>query len=196
MWESLAALLTVVTIDIALAGDNAVVVGMAAAGLEPHLRRRAIVIGIVAAAALRIVFAAFTIQLLQIVGLTLAGGLLLLLVAWKLWREIKFGDKELSGAEGAAPDKTMRQAVTQIVLADVSMSLDNVLAVAGAARQHMAVMVVGLALSVGLMGFAANLIAGLLQRHRWLTHFGLLMIVGVALRMIWEGAHEVIALAG
>ena len=199
-----------ILIDIALAGDNAIVVGMAAAGLPPKQRRQAILVGIAAAAGLRIVFASFTVQLLQIIGLLLAGGLLLLWVAWKLWREIRAGmhleqdENEEAGAEAAldrpvadrrsqskAPEKTFRQAVTQIVIADVSMSLDNVLAVAGAAREHEIVLIFGLALSVALMGLAASLIANLLRRYHWIAYLGLIIILYVALRMIWEGAHEV-----
>ena len=208
--EALTALVSVILIDIALAGDNAIVVGMAAAGLPPKQRRQAILVGIAAAAGLRIVFASFTVQLLQIIGLLLAGGILLLWVAWKLWREIRAGihreqgDNEVAGAEAAldglladrrsqsrAQEKTFRQAVTQIVIADVSMSLDNVLAVAGAAREHEIVLIFGLALSVALMGLAASLIANLLRRYHWIAYLGLIIILYVALRMIWEGAHEV-----
>lgn len=208
--EAMAALVSVILIDIALAGDNAIVVGMAAAGLPPKQRRQAILVGIAAAAGLRIVFASFTVQLLQIIGLLLAGGILLLWVAWKLWREIRAGmhleqdENEDAGAEAAlgglvadrrsqskAPEKTFRQAVTQIVIADVSMSLDNVLAVAGAAREHEVVLIFGLALSVALMGLAASLIANLLRRYHWIAYLGLIIILYVALRMIWDGAHEV-----
>lgn len=202
LWESLTALVQVVAIDVALAGDNAVVVGMAAAGLPAVHRRRAIVIGIAAAAVLRILFASFTMQLLQVVGLLLAGGLLLLWVAWKLWRELSGAaaeeQAELQHAAEAAenrPGKSFSQAVGQIVIADLSMSLDNVLAVAGASRQHEWVLVVGLTLSVALMGLAANLVARLLNRHRWIAYVGLLIILYVALRMIWDGGHEVMAYA-
>lgn len=202
IWETLTALLQVVAIDVALAGDNAIVVGMAAAGLPAIHRKRAILIGIMAAAALRIVFASFTLQLLQIVGLLLAGGLLLLWVAWKLWRELsgQAGDdreeaeREAEAAE-AAGTKSFGQAVWQIVVADVSMSLDNVLAVAGASRDHQWVLVIGLALSVALMGLAANMVARLLARFRWIGYAGLLIILYVAVRMIWDGAHEVMAYA-
>src|SRR5215211_4417060 len=182
MYSELTALFTVIVIDLVLAGDNAVVVGMAAAGLEPELRRKAIVIGIAAAAGLRIVFAIFTTQILGIIGLMFAGGLLLLWVSWKLWRELRSGghsegvlgndaldpdvDKRLGGSAGHAfaadkvpKPKTFRQALTQIVIADVSMSLDNVLAVAGTARDHLMVLVIGLALSVALMGLAATLVS-------------------------------------
>jgi YjbE family integral membrane protein len=208
--EALAALVSVILIDIALAGDNAIVVGMAAAGLPAQQRRRAILVGILAAAGLRIVFASFTVQLLQIIGLLLAGGILLLWVAWKLWREIRSGahreqgeneeargEAALDGLDPAmpmtAPVKSFRQAVTQIVVADVSMSLDNVLAVAGAAREHEIVLIFGLALSVALMGLAASLIANLLRRDHWIAYLGLIIIFYVALRMIWDGAHEVFA---
>ncbi|MGE5506483.1 MAG: TerC family protein [Actinomycetota bacterium] len=188
MFEALTALLSVVVIDVALAGDNAIVVGMAAAGLDPSVRRRAILAGIAAAAVLRIVFALFTVQLLQIIGLMFAGGLLLLWVAWKLWRELRTGHGDDNAAASAAPRKSFREAVTQIVVADVSMSLDNVLAVAGAARDHTWVLVAGLGLSVALMGLAAELVARLLQHHRWIAYVGLGIIVVVALRMIHDGA--------
>jgi YjbE family integral membrane protein len=204
--SALTALVSVILIDIALAGDNAIVVGMAAAGLPAVQRRRAIVVGILAAAVLRIVFSLFTVQLLQIIGLLLAGGLLLLWVAWRLWRELRAGglaeDEAEAEAEaalqnrdspGAPPPKSFRDAVTQIVVADVSMSLDNVLAVAGAAREHAVVLVFGLALSVALMGLAASLIARLLHRFRWIAYAGLAIIVYVALRMIWDGGHELMA---
>jgi YjbE family integral membrane protein len=201
--EALTALASVVLIDIALAGDNAIAVGMAAAGLPAPQRRRAIVIGVLAAAVLRIVFAIFTVQLLEIIGLLLAGGLLLLWVAWKLWRELQDGalDEEEREAEaaledidpGPAPMKSLGQAVTQIVVADVSMSLDNVLAVAGAARDHEGVLIFGLMLSVALMGLAAAVIARLLRRYRWIAYVGLAIIIYVALRMIWDGTLAVLA---
>ncbi|MGL4964910.1 MAG: TerC family protein [Inquilinus sp.] len=206
-WLSLAeltALVQVVIIDVALAGDNAIVVGMAAAGLAAEERRRAILWGIVAATGLRIVFALFTTQLLQIVGLLFAGGILLLWVCWKLWREIRADHAAEAAAlaqdsdtepDALPPAKTFRQAVTQIVLADVSMSLDNVLAVAGTARDHIEVLVVGLALSVALMGLAANFVARLLHRHRWIAYVGLLIILYVAVVMMWDGAHEIWAAA-
>lgn len=194
--DSLSSLLQVIAIDVALAGDNALVVGMAAAALPLAQRRRAIVIGIAAAAVLRIIFAIFTLQLLKVVGLLLAGGLLLLWVSWKLWREIKMHEAEESEQEAAATgDKSFAAAVTQIVVADVSMSLDNVLAVAGAARDHQMVMIIGLALSVALMGVAANAVAALLKRHHWVAYVGLLIILYVALTMIWDGGQQVLALA-
>jgi len=193
-------------IDLVLAGDNAIVIGLAAAGLPKEQRARAILIGIVAATLLRIGFAAVTTQLLQIVGLLLAGGILLLWVCWKMWRELRANHaQEEEGAEalegkdlnadgtiaGSAPRKTFAQAAWQIVIADVSMSLDNVLAVAGAAREHPYVLVFGLALSIALMGIAASFIARLLQKHRWIAYVGLLVILYVALEMIYRGGVEV-----
>lgn len=199
---ALGALFQVVAIDVALAGDNAIVVGMAAAGLPVHQRRRAILIGIAAAAVLRILFASVTVHLLQIVGLMFAGGLLLLWVGWKLWRELRSEHAEDTGLEdgesaaaAGAPTKSFRASVSQIVIADLSMSLDNVLAVAGAAREHEGVLILGLALSVGLMGLAASLIARLLNRHRWIAYVGLLIILYVALTMIWDGGHDLVARA-
>lgn len=195
---ALAALLQVLLIDVVLAGDNAVVVGMAAAGLPKDQRTKVILLGIGAATILRIIFAAITVHLLAIIGLLLAGGILLLWVCWKMWREIR-ADAEAEKHAVANPDddeapprKTFGQAVFQIVLADVSMSLDNVLAVAGAAREHPAVLVVGLALSVALMGLAASLIANLLARFRWIAYVGLAIILYIALKMIYEGGLEVL----
>ncbi|MBB3913031.1 TerC family protein [Rhizobium fabae] len=191
---ALTALLQVIAIDLVLAGDNAVVIGLAAAGLEASQRRKAIIVGILAATVLRIIFASVAVYLLAIVGLLLAGGLLLLWVCWKMWREIRAGhggDHDATNAEGA-PKKTFFQAATQIVIADVSMSLDNVLAVAGAAREHPGVLVIGLGLSIALMGIAANLIARLLNQHRWIAYVGLLIILYVSLDMIHRGAVEVL----
>jgi YjbE family integral membrane protein len=193
-------LVTVLFIDIVLAGDNAIVVGMAAAGLPSDKRRKAIFWGIVAATVMRIAFASITVQLLQIVGIVLAGGVLLLWVCWKMYRELREGGghHDLEGADGAdavadgtAPRKTLRQAIIQILVADVSMSLDNVLAVAGASKDHPYILIIGLAVSVVLMGVAASLIARLLDRHRWIAWLGLLVILYVALNMIWEGTNEV-----
>jgi YjbE family integral membrane protein len=195
------AFLQVVMIDLVLAGDNAIVIGLAAAGLPKEQRNKAILIGVIAATALRIVFAGLTIQLLQIVGLLFAGGILLLWVCWKMWRELRTTHEEEMAAEDAlegtdgvattgAPRKTFSQAAWQIVIADVSMSLDNVLAVAGAAREHPYVMVFGLVLSIALMGLAASYIARLLQRHRWIAYIGLLIILYVALKMVYSGALE------
>jgi YjbE family integral membrane protein len=188
------ALLQVTMIDLVLAGDNAIVIGLAAAGLAAEQRRRAILIGVLCATLLRIAFAAFTIELLEIVGLLLAGGILLLWVCWKMWRELRrsghAGSSDSAGAAPAAP-KTLAQAAWQIVIADVSMSLDNVLAVAGAAREHPAALVFGLGLSIVMMGVAANLIARLLERHGWIAYVGLAVILYVAGDMIYRGFLEV-----
>jgi YjbE family integral membrane protein len=204
--EALSALLQVIMIDLVLAGDNAIVIGLAAAGLPKEQRTRAILIGIIAATVLRIGFAAATTQLLQVVGLLLAGGILLLWVCWKMWRELRTTHAEEVEASEAlenvdlnsdgqiaakAPRKTFAQAAWQIVIADVSMSLDNVLAVAGAAREHPGVLVFGLILSIALMGIAASFIARLLQRHRWIAYVGLAVILYVAVEMIYRGGHEV-----
>ncbi len=206
MSVELAALAQIVLIDVVLAGDNAIVVGMAAAGVDPTIRRRVIFWGIGGAVVLRILFAVITTHLLAVVGLTLAGGVLLLWVCWKMFREIRSSrHDEARGVEAAeqaldtaacdvtpAPvGKTFRQALTQIILADVSMSLDNVLAVAGAARDHVGVLVIGLLLSVGLMGAAATLIARLLHRFRWIAWVGLLIILYVSIDMIHRGSLEV-----
>jgi YjbE family integral membrane protein len=193
---ALSALLSVVIIDVVLAGDNAIVVGMAAAGLPAEQRRQVILIGIAAATVLRIGLAFAAKFLLAIIGLTLAGGLLLLWVAWKFYRELRPGDHaEADGGESRQPRaKTFRQAVVQITAADVSMSLDNVLAVAGTARDHPWVLVLGLLLSVALMGLASNFIARLLARFHWIAWVGLGIITVVALRMIYEGSAEVLHL--
>jgi YjbE family integral membrane protein len=203
--EAATAFLQVVMIDLVLAGDNAIIIGLAAAGLPKDQRHKAILIGIIAATVLRIGFAAITTQLLAIVGLLLAGGLLLLWVCWKMWRELRSGahkqedevlevlehhDENGSGA-GTGARKTFGQAAWQIVVADVSMSLDNVLAVAGAAREHPIILVFGLGLSVALMGFAAVFIARLLQRHHWIAYVGLAVILYVALEMVYRGALEI-----
>ncbi|MEZ5953048.1 MAG: TerC family protein [Hyphomonas sp.] len=202
--EFVEAFFAVVAIDLVLAGDNAVVIGLAAAGLEKAQRGKAILIGIMAATVLRILFALIAAELLLIVGLLLAGGVLLLWVAWKMWRELQEGaahnaEEALAGEDlnrdgavaGQARGKTLRQAVTQIILADVSMSLDNVLGVAGAAREHPIVLVFGLTLSVLLMGVASTFIARILNRHRWIAFAGLAVIVYIALHMIWEGGFEI-----
>jgi YjbE family integral membrane protein len=199
------ALVQVVMIDLVLAGDNAIVIGLAAAGLPKEQRNKAILVGVIAATVLRIVFAALTIQLLQIVGLLLAGGILLLWVCWKMWRELRTSHHDEEAAEDAlegkdsvgagAPRKTFAQAAWQIIIADVSMSLDNVLAVAGAAREHPYVMIFGLILSIALMGLAATYIARLLQRYRWIAYVGLAVILYVAIRMIYDGSVEVLPLA-
>src|ERR1700754_1859005 len=199
--DVLTALFQVIIIDLVLAGDNAIVIGLAAAGLPAGQRTKAILIGIGAATLLRIIFAGLTTQLLQIVGLLLAGGILLLWVCWKMWRELRdsAAHAELAVADGVpigtgtddAPRKTLAQATWQIIVADVSMSLDNVLAVAGAAREHPWVLVFGLALSIALMGLAASFIAGLLQRFRWIAYIGLAVILYVAVEMIYRGWLEV-----
>jgi YjbE family integral membrane protein len=190
--EVFAAFLQVIMIDLVLAGDNAVVIGLAAAGLAPERRARAILVGIVAATVLRILFAGVAVQLLEIVGLLLAGGILLLWVCWKMWRELR-NSPHAETAPGAAdaPRKSFAQAAWQIVMADVSMSLDNVLAVAGAARDHPAALVFGLGLSIVMMSVAASFIARLLQKHRWIAYIGLAIILYVAGDMIWRGALEV-----
>jgi YjbE family integral membrane protein len=197
---SIAAFLQVIMIDLVLAGDNAVVIGLAAAGLPKEQRGRAILVGILAATVLRIAFAGVAVQLLAIVGLLLAGGILLLWVSWKMWRELRGPSAEdteaaLTAGESHVPHKTFAQAAWQIVLADVSMSLDNVLAVAGAARDHPIALVFGLGLSIVLMGVAASFIARMLNRHRWIAYVGLAIILYVALDMIWRGALEIQAQA-
>ncbi|KQW18537.1 hypothetical protein ASC80_21260 [Afipia sp. Root123D2] len=193
--EVLTALVQVIIIDLVLAGDNAVVIGLAAAGLPKEQRGKAILIGIIAATVLRIVFAGLTTQLLQIVGLLLAGGLLLLWVCWKMWRELRANHHDSGeidpGKLDGAPRKTLSQATWQIIVADVSMSLDNVLAVAGAAREHPYVLVIGLALSIAMMGVAATFIARLLHNHRWIAYVGLAVILYVAGDMIYRGTLEV-----
>lgn len=197
--SELFAFLQVVVVDLTLAGDNAVVVGMVAASLPREQRARVIMAGVLAAALMRVVFAVGVAQLLAIIGLTLAGGLLLLWVCWKLWREIRAQRlAEGPGADEGAPPRTKstRQAVTQIVLADISMSLDNVLAVAGVAREHTWVLVAGLALSVAFMGVAATLIADLLKRYHWIAYLGLLIILYVAISMIVQGSAAVLHAAG
>jgi YjbE family integral membrane protein len=189
------ALASVMMIDLVLAGDNAIVVGLAAAGLPAGERRRAILWGIAAATVLRIAFAGLALELLDIIGLTLAGGILLLWVVWKLYREIR-GMEASHGAEqrhAGAPGKTFFQACMQIVLADVSMSLDNVLAVAGAARDSLVVLIAGLSVSVALMGVASHYVARLLGRYPWIAWLGLAVIAFVALRMIYVGSIEVAA---
>jgi YjbE family integral membrane protein len=193
---AIAALVQVIMIDLVLAGDNAVVIGLAAAGLPAEQRSRAILVGIIAATVLRIAFASIAVELLEIVGLLLAGGILLLWVCWKMWRELRGpGHKEteaaLSVVNGKAPHKTFAQAAWQIVIADISMSLDNVLAVAGAARDHPTALIFGLVLSIVLMGVAASFIARLLNRHRWIAYVGLAIILYVSFDMIWRGALEV-----
>jgi YjbE family integral membrane protein len=206
--SAFAAFFQVIMIDLVLAGDNAVVIGLAAAGLPADLRRKAILIGIIAATVLRICFALITTQLLALGGgLLIAGGLLLLWVCWKMYRELSvpheqeheateaLADADLN-ADGTiaakAPRKTLKAAVWQIIIADVSMSLDNVLAVAGAAQHHTEALIFGLGLSVILMGVAATFIAGLLHKHRWIAWVGLVIILYVAVKMLYEGADQLL----
>ena len=199
----LAAFAQVLMIDLVLAGDNAIVVGALAAGLPAEQRRKVIILGVVAALVLRIGFALVVSQLLKIVGLVLAGGLLLLWVAWRMWRELRdagesAGSPEIEGDEdsGIAASKSFAAAAWGVAIADVSMSLDNVLAVAGAAREHPGILIVGLILSVALICIAANLIAKYIERYRWIGYFGLLVILWVALKMIWDGWHHVAPVLG
>jgi len=192
----LLALLNVIVIDVVLAGDNAVIVGLAASRVAPEMRKRVIFWGMAAAVGMRILFAAVATQLLAIVGLTLAGGILLLWVCWKMYREISKGPHDeqdaMEGKPSRAPPLSFGAAVTQIALADVSMSLDNVLAVAGAAKGSTEVLIIGLGVAIVLMALAANLIAKLLVRYPWITWIGLAIIVFVALEMIFAGSKEVI----
>jgi YjbE family integral membrane protein len=196
---ALSAFLQVLLIDLVLAGDNAVAVGMAAAGLPAAERRRAIFLGMAVAVVARIAFALVTTRLLDIVGLLLAGGLLLLWVCWKMWRDLRehaaapalAGGGALAEPQPRTP-KTFSRALATIVLADISMSLDNVLAVAGAAREHAEVLVAGLLISIALMGAAAHAISRLLDRHRWLGYLGLAIVAYVALHMIWEGHRQLV----
>jgi YjbE family integral membrane protein len=195
---ALTAFLEILFIDIVLAGDNAIVVGALAAGLPAEQRKKVIMIGVIAALVLRIAFALVVSQLLQIVGLVLAGGILLLWVAWRMYREIRHkgesaGSDEVAGDEhsGLRSAKTFASAAWGVALADVSMSLDNVLAVAGAARDHPYVLVFGLVLSVLLMGVAANFIARYIERYRWIAWVGLVVILWVAAKMIFDGARHV-----
>ena len=204
-----AAFMQVLLIDLVLAGDNAIVVGALAAGLPADQRKKVIVIGVVAALVLRIFFALTVSWLLGIVGLVLAGGLLLLWVAWRMYRDLHHGEAgaspgspEIAGDEdsGIPAAKSFAAAAWSVAIADVSMSLDNVLAVAGAAREHPGILIVGLIFAVALMGIAANIIAQYIERYRWIAWFGLAVIVYVAGKMIWEGFHEVqphvLAIAG
>jgi YjbE family integral membrane protein len=195
----------VLLIDLVLAGDNAIVVGALAAGLPPEQRRKVILIGVIAALVLRIGFALIVTQLLAIVGLVLAGGLLLVWVAWRMWRDLRHsgegespGSAEIAGDEnsGLRSAKSFAGAAWGVAVADVSMSLDNVLAVAGAAREHPGILIVGLIFAVALMGLAANVIAKYIERYRWIGYVGLLVIIYVAGKMIFEGWHEVAPVLG
>jgi len=203
--SALTALVQVLMIDLVLAGDNAVAVGLAAGGLPQDQRKKAILWGLAAAVVIRIGFALITTQLLGIIGLLLAGGLLLLWVCWKMWRELRHQAQSEEVAAGAAmdddpstepnvkPAKSFKDAFIQILIADISMSLDNVLAVAGAAREHPAILVFGLMMSIALMGVAASWIARLLHRYRWIGYIGLLIVLYVALHMMWEGHRQVVS---
>ena len=201
---ALAAFFQVLLIDLVLAGDNAIVVGALAAGLPAEQRRKVIMIGVLAALVLRIAFALVVSQLLQIVGLILAGGFLLLWVAWKMWRELREpaecspGSEEIIGDEhsGVYAAKSFAGAAWAVAVADISMSLDNVLAVAGAAREHPGILIVGLIFAVALMGVAANIIARYIERYRWIGWIGLLVILWVACKMIWDGYHDVAPVLG
>ncbi len=193
----LVVLAQVLAIDLMLAGDNAVAVGLAAAGLDPHRRRAAILSGLAAAVVLRITFAVLATHLLAVIGLTLAGGLILLWVCWKMWRDLRAHNPEAHLATSASGEtsgrgKSFWGALIQIMLADLSMSLDNVLAVAGAARQHPALLVFGLLFSIALMGVAASWIARILNNMRWLGYVGLLVVVYVAVHMIWDGHRSLV----
>jgi len=189
----ISAFIQVVLIDLVMSGDNAIIIGMAVAGLPAGNRTRIIFWGVAGATVLRLAFAGIATELLQIIGLTLAGGLLLLWVAWRMYRELRSNAHSAPGeGNGHAAPKTPRQAMIQIIVADISMSLDNVLAVAGAARDHKVVLWIGLALSVVLMAVASNLIARILDRHRWVAWIGFLVVLYVAADMIWDGGHEVV----
>jgi YjbE family integral membrane protein len=204
---AMVALLQVILIDIVLAGDNAVVIGMAASRVPSAQRARVIFWGLAAAVVIRIILASLTVELLAIIGLMFAGGILLLWVTWRLYRDIKGSEDEVGHhtiatggedhpkARSPLDEKGVRKAIGQIVLADISMSLDNVLAVAGAAREHVWVLAVGLVLSIAMMGIAAAMIAKLLRRHPWINYAGLIIVLYVALRMIWDGAHEILHFA-
>ena len=193
----LSTLVMIIVIDIVMSGDNAIIIGMAAAGLPPDLRKKAIIYGIVGATALRIVFSVLVVLLLEMKGLRFAGGLLLLWVCWRMWRDIRAdhsveeiaAQSEAKSAKGS--EKTLRTAMVNIIVADVSMSLDNVLAVAGVARDHMSMLVFGLLLSIALMGVTANYIARLLERYSWIGYLGLAIIAYVAIDMIWDGGQEI-----
>lgn len=200
---SLAAFLQVILIDIVLAGDNAVVIGISAACVPKPERRRVIFWGLAAAVVLRVALALMTATILAVIGLTFAGGILLLWVSWRLYRDLKRPNEDAVGTKtigehGIAPSALptgsahVRRAILRIAVADLSMSLDNVLAVAGAAMNHVWVLTVGLALSIALMGFAAAAIANVLQRHPWISYAGLMIVVYVALRMIWLGAMQIV----
>ena len=193
----LATLVSVILIDLTMAGDNVVIMGTIASGLPERDRRRVIMVGVGMALVFLIGFALMATWLLSITGLLLAGGLLLLWVAYNMYRELRpakvlvADDPDTPEVEGPKRTKTFMQAAIQVTVADLSMSLDNVLAVAAAARQHPTVLLFGLAFSVTIMGLAANLVAKLVQRYHWIAWIGLVVILYVALNMIWEGWHQV-----
>ena len=197
MTPELTAFLQIIVIDIVMSGDNAIIIGMAAAGLPPELRKKAIFWGIVGATVLRIFFAVIVVQLLSITGIKVIGGLLLLWVCWRMWQEIRAGatvediEREVEENAKKGPPKTLRTAMVNIIVADATMSLDNVLAVAGAARDHLEMLIFGLVLSIALMALTANYIAKLLEKHTWLGYLGLAIIAYVAIQMIWQGSGEV-----
>ncbi|HJR56556.1 MAG TPA: YjbE family putative metal transport protein [Rhizomicrobium sp.] len=185
----LLALGQVLMIDVVLAGDNAIVIGLAAARIPADKRKKVILLGLIAAVGLRIALSLVAVQLLAIIGLLLAGGILLLWVCWRMWRDISHDKAHIipEVETGASVNK----AIVQILIADVSMSLDNVLAVAGAARHHWDVLIIGLLLSIALMGAAATYIARLLEKYRWISYIGLIIVLYVALKMIYDGGLEV-----
>ena len=193
----LTALAMIIVIDIVMSGDNAIIIGLAVAGLPPELRKKAIFYGILGATVLRIIFAVAVVQLLAIKGVMLGGGLLLLWVAWRMWRELRSGqtvDKpvsDLTDQGEAQKPKTFKAAMINIIIADVSMSLDNVLAVAAAARDHLSILIFGLVLSIALMAVTANYLAKLLERYTWIGYLGLAVIVYVAFDMVWRGAQQI-----
>ena len=193
----LTAFLQIIVIDIVMSGDNAIIIGMAAAGLPPELRKKAIFWGIIGATVLRIFFALIVVQLLSITGIKVIGGLLLLWVCWRMWQEIRAGttvediEREVEENAKKGSPKTLRTAMVNIIVADATMSLDNVLAVAGAARDHLEMLIFGLVLSIALMALTANYIAKLLEKHTWLGYLGLAIIAYVAIQMIWQGSGEV-----
>ena len=197
MTPELTAFLQIIVIDIVMSGDNAIIIGMAAAGLPPELRKKAILWGIIGATVLRIFFAVIVVQLLSIIGIKVIGGLLLLWVCWRMWQEIRAGttvediEREVEENAKKGPPKTLRTAMVNIIVADATMSLDNVLAVAGAARDHLEMLIFGLVLSIALMALTANYIAKLLEKHTWLGYLGLAIIAYVAIQMIWQGSGEV-----
>jgi len=190
--EAFAVLIQVILIDLVLAGDNAIVVGLVASRVPAEMRKKVILWGIGAAVVMRIGFSLITVQLLGIVGLKLIGGALLLWVCWRLWAELRAGHGDEDGDAGAVPFTSMRPAIIQIVIADLSMSIDNVLAIAGVSRDFPAILVFGLVLSVAFMIFAATLIANVLKRYPWIAYVGLVFILWVGIVMMWEGGHEVL----